>query len=108
VLDGEIVALDADGRPSFQALQHGSTSGLAVVFYAFDLLTVGKKSLRQQSLDARRRRLEQLVLGSITGAALGTVARLAPNVGSADRGSRGDCAGSSHSTSAPFESWAGV
>jgi bifunctional non-homologous end joining protein LigD len=54
VLDGEIVALDADGRPSFQALQHGSTSGLAVVFYAFDLLTVGKKSLRQQSLDARR------------------------------------------------------
>jgi bifunctional non-homologous end joining protein LigD len=64
VLDGEIVALDADGRPSFQALQHRSTSGLAVVFYAFDVLTVGRESLRQQSLDARRRRLKQLILGS--------------------------------------------
>ena len=26
VLDGEIVALDADGRPSFQALHHAATS----------------------------------------------------------------------------------
>src|SRR5947199_316580 len=35
VLDGEIVALDGDGRPSFQALQHRRTSGLAVVYYVF-------------------------------------------------------------------------
>ena len=32
LLDGEIVALDADGRPSFQALHHASTAGLAIVF----------------------------------------------------------------------------
>ena len=31
-LDGEIVALDASGRPSFQALQHRSTKGLTLVF----------------------------------------------------------------------------
>ena len=31
ILDGEIVALDADGRPSFQALQHQRTSALALV-----------------------------------------------------------------------------
>jgi bifunctional non-homologous end joining protein LigD len=40
ILDGEIVALDAQGRPSFQALQHRSTAGLAIVYYAFDLLSV--------------------------------------------------------------------
>jgi bifunctional non-homologous end joining protein LigD len=32
VLDGEIVALDADGRLSFQALQHRRTSALALVY----------------------------------------------------------------------------
>src|SRR5687768_4897016 len=37
VLDGEIVAVDEHGRPSFQALQHRkSLPGHSVVFYAFD------------------------------------------------------------------------
>ena len=39
VLDGEIVAIDASGRPSFQALQHRAAHrGHTIVFYAFDLL----------------------------------------------------------------------
>src|SRR5215510_2419729 len=39
VVDGEIVAVDANGRPSFQALQHhGAHTGFTIVFYAFDLL----------------------------------------------------------------------
>src|SRR4051812_4181859 len=38
VLDGEIVALDGDGRPSFQALHHSSLDGVTLVYYAFDLL----------------------------------------------------------------------
>jgi hypothetical protein len=41
VLDGEIVALDADGRPSFQALQHRATAGLAIVYNAFVSLAEG-------------------------------------------------------------------
>jgi len=45
VLDGEIVAIDATGRPSFQALQHRRTASLALVYYAFDLLQLdGKRS----------------------------------------------------------------
>src|SRR5690242_1545500 len=32
ILDGEIVAIDAEGRPSFQALQHRATAGLAIVY----------------------------------------------------------------------------
>src|SRR5437762_1297577 len=51
VLDGEIVALDDEGRPSFQALQHRSTAGLALVYYAFDLLSADGQSLIQHSLD---------------------------------------------------------
>jgi bifunctional non-homologous end joining protein LigD len=39
LLDGEIVALDSEGRPSFQALQHRtSRTGHVLVYYAFDLL----------------------------------------------------------------------
>ena len=39
LLDGEAVALGADGKPSFQALQAGLKSGDAdLAYYAFDLL----------------------------------------------------------------------
>src|SRR5215813_3669248 len=45
VLDGEIVALDSSGRPSFQALQHRATRGLTLVYVAFDTLALGDESL---------------------------------------------------------------
>jgi bifunctional non-homologous end joining protein LigD len=61
VLDGEIVALDADGRPSFQALQYRRTGVLAVVYYAFDLLQLGDQSLLDDSLDRRRHQLKALL-----------------------------------------------
>src|SRR5882724_524889 len=35
LLDGEIVALDANGRPSFQALHHANLEGLSIVYYVF-------------------------------------------------------------------------
>jgi bifunctional non-homologous end joining protein LigD len=38
VLDGELVALDSQGRPSFQVLQNNLSRVLPVYFYAFDLL----------------------------------------------------------------------
>ncbi len=61
VLDGEIVAVGEDGRPSFQALQHRRTGRLTIVYYAFDLLRVGKTALVSSPLDERRRRLGQLL-----------------------------------------------
>jgi len=64
VLDGEIVALAADGRPSFQALHHAATEGLSVVYYAFDLLHLNGKDLTALPLDARREALRGIVDGS--------------------------------------------
>jgi len=51
VVDGEIVALDGQGSPSFQALQHrGSHPGHQIVFYAFDLLHLDGKDLTGERL----------------------------------------------------------
>jgi bifunctional non-homologous end joining protein LigD len=61
VLDGEIVALDADGRPSFQALHHSTFDGLTVVFYAFDLLHLDGRDLTKRPLDERRDALRRVI-----------------------------------------------
>jgi bifunctional non-homologous end joining protein LigD len=43
-LDGEIVALDQNGRPSFQLLQGNAKSKQTpIVYYAFDLLFLRRK-----------------------------------------------------------------
>jgi bifunctional non-homologous end joining protein LigD len=65
VVDGEIVALDAHGSPSFQALQHrGSHPGHRIVFYAFDLLHLDGKGLTGEPLLKRRTRLARVLDGS--------------------------------------------
>ena len=65
VVDGEIVAVDANGHPSFQALQHRSANpGHAIAFYAFDLLHVDGESLETQGLKERRARLTRVIRGS--------------------------------------------
>src|SRR4051812_29880313 len=64
VLDGEIVALDSSGRPSFQALQHRATTGLTLVYVAFDALTIANESLLRQPLSARRAHLRSVLSGA--------------------------------------------
>ena len=64
VLDGEIVALDKSGRPSFQALQHRRTSSIVLAFYAFDVLSVGDESVMQKPLKTRRQTLRSLIAGT--------------------------------------------
>src|SRR6185369_11237710 len=64
LLDGEIVALDRNGRPSFQALQHRSTQGLVLAYVAFDVLTIGRRSFLTEPLSARRTRLAALLAGT--------------------------------------------
>ena len=62
VIDGEVVAVDPSGRPSFQALQHRSTySKHTIAFYAFDLLHHEGERLTARPLVERRARLVQAV-----------------------------------------------
>src|SRR5580704_9865178 len=53
VLDGEVVALDAEGRPSFNALQnHGP--GVQLHFFIFDLLILRGRDVMDEPLLKRR------------------------------------------------------
>ena len=62
VVDGEIVAVDATGRPSFQALQHRSAHPHhAIAFYAFDLLHLGGDDLTERPLEERRAKLPDVL-----------------------------------------------
>jgi bifunctional non-homologous end joining protein LigD len=60
VLDGEICALDEQGRPSFSAMQQGKP-GTQVVYEVFDLLELEGEPLIDLPLVERRRRLEALL-----------------------------------------------
>src|ERR1700687_3038558 len=53
ILDGEIVAIDDRGRPSFHALQHRTTSRLELVFYVVDLLHINRHDLTKTTLVGR-------------------------------------------------------
>jgi bifunctional non-homologous end joining protein LigD len=65
VLDGEVVAVDANGRPSFQALQHRSAHAQhTIVYYAFDVLHLDGKDLTKLPLETRRGHLEKAVKDS--------------------------------------------
>lgn len=62
ILDGEIVAIDAEGKPSFDRLRSPRQgTGFAVVFYAFDLLYINGRSLTGEPLLDRKRALRKLV-----------------------------------------------
>lgn len=62
IIDGEIVALDSKGVSSFQLLQAIEIGERpAVYFYAFDLLQLNRKDLRNLSLVERKARLEQVL-----------------------------------------------
>jgi bifunctional non-homologous end joining protein LigD len=54
IIDGEIVAIDESGRPSFSHLQNFSANANAITFYAFDILMWKGKDQRMQPLDKRR------------------------------------------------------
>ncbi len=58
VIDGQIVALDASGRPSFNALQDYGASTGQLFYYVFDIMVAGGKDLMAQTLESWREILE--------------------------------------------------
>jgi bifunctional non-homologous end joining protein LigD len=64
VLDGEIVALDASGKPSFQALQHApapTSRARPIYYYAFDLLNLEGKATTSLPLIERKLLLAEVL-----------------------------------------------
>jgi bifunctional non-homologous end joining protein LigD len=63
LIDGEIVALDHNGVPSFSALQAAIADNKTgdLIFFAFDLLFAGGEDLRALSLRERKERLMHLL-----------------------------------------------
>jgi DNA ligase D-like protein (predicted ligase) len=66
VIDGEVVAFDEQGRPSFNALQNSGSARAAVVYYVFDLMILGGVDLRREPLHRRRQLLEEKVLPKLS------------------------------------------
>ena len=62
VIDGEVVALDATGRPSFNALQNAVSSDVTIAYYVFDVMMLEGRDLTRETLDVRRKLLEQKVV----------------------------------------------
>ena len=60
VLDGEVCALDEEGRPSFSAMQQ-SKPGTPIVYFVFDLLEVEGEPVIDLPLSERRKRLAKLL-----------------------------------------------
>jgi DNA ligase D-like protein (predicted ligase)/DNA ligase D-like protein (predicted polymerase)/DNA ligase D-like protein (predicted 3'-phosphoesterase) len=63
ILDGEAVALDASGVPSFSEMQNRARS-TRVEYWAFDILHLDGRSLLRAKYSDRRRLLEALAEGS--------------------------------------------
>jgi DNA ligase D-like protein (predicted ligase) len=61
IIDGELVAIDPDGKPSFGLLQNSNTSNAPIVFFAFDLLQHNGKDLTREPLSERRRLLRKVL-----------------------------------------------
>jgi bifunctional non-homologous end joining protein LigD len=75
IIDGEIVALDEEGRPSFSLMQQRTgfqpgkrrlprREGVRVVYYAFDLLYLDGVDLRHVALEQRKRLLQDRIENS--------------------------------------------
>jgi bifunctional non-homologous end joining protein LigD len=78
ILDGEIVALDEEGRPSFSLMQQRTgfqpgkrrlprREGVPVIYYAFDLLYLDGLDLRRVALEQRKQLLQDRIVAGENG-----------------------------------------
>jgi bifunctional non-homologous end joining protein LigD len=66
VVDGEIVALADDGRPSFEALQNAAGASTSVLYYVFDVMVLEGRDVTAKTFEERRGMLEGRVLPALT------------------------------------------
>ena len=65
VIDGEVVALDQSGRPSFNSLQNYASGRAPILYYVFDVMTLSGQDLVSESLMSRREVLRSRVLSKL-------------------------------------------
>ncbi len=66
VVDGEVVAVDESGRPSFNALQNYSSGTATLYFYIFDILILGGRDVMGEPLTKRRDLLDRRVFPKLS------------------------------------------
>ena len=62
VIDGEVIALDEDGRPSFKILQNYGSSKAPVLYFVFDVMVLAGRDVMREPLEMRRELLEKKIL----------------------------------------------
>jgi ATP-dependent DNA ligase len=65
VIDGEVVALDDAGKPSFNTLQNFRSGQAPLHFYIFDLVVLKGKDVMGETLETRRGLIETKVLSKL-------------------------------------------
>ena len=66
VVDGEVVAMDEFGRPSFNALQNQGSSKVPIYYYVFDVLILAGRNVMLEALSSRRDMLRRRVLPKLS------------------------------------------
>ena len=66
VIDGELIALADDGRPSFNALQNFDSSESAILYFVFDVMLFQGHDVTKETLDARRELMERRIVTHLT------------------------------------------
>jgi DNA ligase D-like protein (predicted ligase) len=62
LIDGEVVALDESGKPSFNTLQNYGSSAAPVFYYVFDVLILAGEDVTGRPLSGRRALIEKRIL----------------------------------------------
>src|ERR1700676_1489363 len=65
-VDGEMVALDESGKPSFNALQNYGSSQAPLLYYVFDVLVLAGKDVMGEPLVKRRELIEKRILPKLS------------------------------------------
>jgi DNA ligase D-like protein (predicted ligase) len=62
VIDGELIALGDDGRPSFNALQNYGSASTPILYFVFDVMVLEGRDVKTETLESRQKLLEQRIV----------------------------------------------
>ena len=66
VIDGEVIALDDNGWPSFNILQNFGSSKAPLQYFVFDVMILAGRDVMPEPLEVRRALLENKILPKLS------------------------------------------